>query len=228
MKFCIENWEDIRKYFLNSYMKFPSIGDEVVYVTAVGPKSMKGNQLARDDSEAWEFTFCPDGSAVEIEFILPRKSYFEYEGRCYFLYRIPARQYSRGINKENTAIVELTHDGFGGRNIDLQLINAYASKPSFHGFKNTGEGTNYPVTPRMAVDATGILFIDRVRIGSVDYRNKIISCNKELFVSEIQAVLREYGQWDWKVTQPITKSTNKSKAMSEIEAYKQMVQEGVV
>ena len=194
MIFCRDNYEDIKKYFQGSYMKFPLIGDEVVFVENVSTRGMTGQQTKTDEHDAWEFTFGPEWEMPEMEFLLPKKSFFEYDGHAYLLCRIPAKQYSRGITDDNTCIAVLGAEGFCSVGLTLPLLNAYTAKPVFKGFRLEGYGSSYPVSSRMAVDPQGRIFIDKIRIGHLAISERKISCNVEMFAPEIEQVLREFGQ----------------------------------
>lgn len=193
MKFCQDNWEDIKKYFDKSYMKFPLIGDEVVYVEQVGATGMRGKQ-SNPEFDEWVFTFANNPQGTEVEFVLPHKSFFEYEDRVFFLSRLPSKQYKRGICRDNTQVMVLTVDGFDTVELSLALINAYTAKPSFQGFRVDRVGQAYAVSPRMAVDQVGRIFIDRTRVGYIDVQARSISCSHELFLPEFDRVLKMNNQ----------------------------------
>lgn len=201
MKFCQDNWEDIRKYFDKSYMKFPLIGDEVVFVESVSAHGMRGKQTNPEFDE-WAFTFANNPQGAEVEFILPHKSFFEWDERVWLLSRLPSKQYKRGICRENTSIACLTSEGFYEENLSLALINAYTAKPSFQGFRTDRVGACYAVGPRMAVDNAGRVFIDRIRVGYVDVKAGTINCSHELFLPEFARVLKMYNQEAFTLSTP--------------------------
>lgn len=188
MKFCKANHSDLRKYFEKSYIKFPAIsGDEAVYVDTVTSSYMSGTQLPdAEGATEWQFTY--GDSNTDIEFLLPLKSFFEYDGATYLLHRIPARQYRRGICVDNTNILVLGTDGLVQVSLVLPLINAYTQKPAFTGFRS-GYGASYPVSRRIAVDARGRIFVDFTCIGHYDDKKQEIKVSYDMFVPEIQAVL---------------------------------------
>lgn len=193
MKFSKDNWEDIKKYFDKSYMKFPLLGDEVVYVESVSSAGMSGKRMKNADWDGWQFTFGGVDTVAEVEFVLPRKSYFQSDNGAYLLTRLPAKQYKRGMCRENTSIECLTIHGFEGVPLSLELINAYTHKPSFQGFCEE-LGSSYAVSRRMAVDQTGKIYIDHTRIGYIDVKERSINCNIELFVPEIEQIVQEHHQ----------------------------------
>lgn len=171
-------------------MKFPSMGDEVFYVISVTDKGLRGSCLDKGDGNEWVYSF--DKGDTEIDFIFPKKSYFMYEDCAYFLHRIPAKQYSRGINNSNTAIFRLVCDDFVSCDVDLTLLNAYTSKPLFKGFDMGNSGQSYAVSSRIAVCATGKIYVDRIRIGSVIKEKGLVCINQEVFLPEIEELLKEH------------------------------------
>ena len=190
MIFNRSNCADIKKYFQDSYMKFPSMGDEVFYVHGVTEKGLRGTCQDKGDGAEWVYSF--DKGDTEIDFIFPKKSYFMYENCAYFLHRIPAKQYSRGINNSNTAILKLVCDEFISCDVDLTLLNAYTSKPLFKGFDMASSGQSYAVSSRIAVCATGKIYVDKIRVGTVIKEKGLICINQEVFLPEIEGLLKEH------------------------------------
>lgn len=223
MIFNQTNWEDIKKYFHQTYMKFPLIGDEVVFVDGVSPEGLTGKFLSPEKHgegvSGWTFTFS-NRENVDIEFILPRKSFFDYRGNACLLSRLPTKQYKRGLCNDNVSISMLTEGGFQGLHVTLEIINAYASKSAYQGFRME-TGFSYTVAPRVAVDMSGKIYVDRIRVGYVDPNKGIINVNSELFLPEFNRILADHGQTVLKVVyskvQPYAK-TAKAKSMPVMEA----------
>lgn len=214
MKFCAENSKDIQKYFQGAFVKFPGMGgvygdgsaakdagDIIHTVDHVTPNSIKGKRREGDEDVPYEFLLYSEDEAPppEVEFILPRKGFFNADSHAYMLYRIPARQYKRGVCNDNTAIVKLTADGsFNEQPLDIKLLTAYVEKQAYRGFASHGL-SSYAVSRRIAVSASGMVFIDRVRVGSVDTSEKTITLSQILFQHEIERALVEHGQYNFKV-----------------------------
>ena len=212
MKFCKDNWKDIQKYFNNSYIKFPSIsGDEAVLVTSVSSTEMTGKQLPdKDGATEWQFTY--GTTNTEVNFILPLKSYFEYEGSAFLLYRNPARQYSRGICSENTTILLLANMEFQDYGMNLSLINAYTQKQAFTGFRAPNTHS-YPISRRMAVDAAGRIMVDTTCIGHYNHNKKQVVLSQDMFVPEIERILSASMQEIEVITnKTVTRKPRKPKA----------------
>lgn len=196
MKFCAENAKDIDKYFRGSYMKFPSLaGDAVHFIDKVTPDQVMGKTLQDGESVPFVFHLYHEESAPapEIEFILPKKSYFNTPTGACLLYRIPARQYRKGVCMDNTAIVKLAIDGsFAPQDISFDLLNLYVGKQAFAKFGE--QSMSYAVSRRMAVSPAGQLFLDKTRIGSINYDNRTIMVNQQMFVPEVEQVVRANKQ----------------------------------
>jgi hypothetical protein len=215
MKFCIENIPDLKKYFLGSFVKFVGVrgcrpngeateaGELIHTVDKINPDSISGKRF--EGTEATPYTFklysmvqperCP-----EIEMILPKKSYFNADGGCYFLSRIPARQYHRGITPENTWIQRLMFDYHDSCGLTGHLLQKYVGKQAFYSFAPR-EDISYAVSPRIAVSASGDVWVDTIKIGTVDYDTETI-CVLPLFHDEIKTILNNLGQSSWKITPP--------------------------
>ena len=215
MKFCVENSKDIQKYFSGSFVKFSGVrayhatedGEGYNPATEVGEKLFFVDQVSSDrvlgkyytdQGQTLPFVFYLHPRAddsPEVDFILPRKSYFNHNGRAYYLWRLPARQYHRGITEENTALGYLDLDGdispvYG---VGFELLSAYVGKQAFLNFSKRDEYSSYAVSRRMAVASNGMLMLDRVNIGHVDYDKKEIHLKSDLFVPEVQAVVASHG-----------------------------------
>lgn len=196
MKFCADNAKDIDKYFRGSFMKFPSLaGDAVHYIEQVSGSEVRGKTLQEGEKVPFVFHLYPDevAAAPEIEFILPKKSYFNTPHGACLLYRIPARQYRKGVCPDNTAISCLiSASSFQNMDINFELLNLYVGKQSFDKFAE--QEKSYAVSRRMAVSAAGLLFLDKTRIGSINYLEKTISVNQQMFVPEVESVVRANKQ----------------------------------
>ena len=210
MKFCSENAKDIQKYFQGAYIKFPGLqgvfGDgksaadagEIIHtVEHVTNDVIKGKRLEGKESVPYEFFLYSeqDQPAPEIEFILPKKSYFnDSQGQALMLFRIPARQYKRGVCSDNTSIVQLTAEGtFEAYPLTVVTLTEYVGKQAYHKFAPP-VGPSYAVTRRIAVAKCGHIFIDRTKVGTIDYAANTIKLGRELFEPEIRKAMRQHGQ----------------------------------
>jgi hypothetical protein len=198
MKFCQENSEDIKKYFQGSFIKFPQAGEVLHYVDRVEGHSIRGKLFAPDETgkmveSPFIFHLNPmDATTPDVEFILPRKSYFNHNGEAHLLFRIPARQYSRGVTAANTAVFKLEFEDHRNLSLTFERLTAYVGKQAFLPFAD--RGNSYAVSRRVAVSGDASIFVDQTRIGCVDYEKQTITVLDALFVSELQRLVQEHGQ----------------------------------
>lgn len=198
MKFCQGNYRDIQKYFQGSYIKLPEAGETLHWIDRVYEDHIKGklyqkNEKGEVEEEPFIYYLHPLSEASpEVEYIMPRKSYFNHEGRAMFLSRIPARQYHRGITAENTQIQALNATAFVGISINASRLTAYVGKQAFMPFKQ--HAGSYAVSSRMAVNELGLLYLDTTKIGRVHYEERLIIVSNEMFIPEVERVLRNHGQ----------------------------------
>lgn len=214
MKFCRENASDIKKYFLGSFMKFPSLaGDQVHCIDVVHNEEVKGKTISQD-GETVPFVFHlyaeEQAPAPDIDFILPRKGFFNTKDGCYFLYRVPARQYRRGVCMDNTCIEVLSSNGsFMQVGLSLELLSAYVGKQEFKKFHETS--SSYAISRRMAVSGTTV-FVDHEKIATVYHEEGIIRVNKTIFIPELEKIVKEMKQ-SYKVV-PMTPKGAQPKKLS--------------
>lgn len=215
MKFCRQTSSDIKKYFQGSYIKFPEAGEVLHYIDRVDTDSIRGKLWAPDEKGVYSsepFVYWlnnEDGSTPEVEYILPRKSYFNYDGRAFLLLRVPARQYHRGLTGENTSVVAVGADGnFTPYSLNFEVLTAYVGKQSFLHFAQRSV-SSYAVSRRIAVSASGQVFIDKVKVGTINYDDRTITVVSDLFIPELQRVVKEHGQ-DFKVD--VKKAVRKARA----------------
>lgn len=219
MKFCQETVSDLKKYFQGSYVKFPEAGEMLHMVEQVGSSCLMGKRWAPNEEtgdmeeQPYQFLLHPDDEFTpHIEYVLPVKSYFNYADRAMLLSRMPARQYRRGINHDNTALSYLTPSGsFDGWHMDFPTLHAYVQKQQFVPLEEVKtNGISYAISKRMAVTAAGLLFVDRTRIGSINVQSKQIHLNHWLFLPEVAALVASQGN-KFEVVAPSSTPTKSSR-----------------
>lgn len=235
MKFCAENSKDIQKYFQGAFVKFPGMGgvygdgsaakeagDIIHTVDQVTPSSIRGKRREGDEDVPYEFILYSEDDVPppEVEFILPRKGFFNTSNGAHVLFRIPARQYKRGVCTDNTMILRLQANGeFEQQPLDIGLLTAYVEKQAYRGFKECTPGmSSYAVSRRMAVTAGGLIYIDRVKIGSINYQDKKITLGQNLFQQEVERALAEHGQFGIRI-EIAAPNPNKKKVKKITEQY---------
>lgn len=194
MKFCSENASDIEKYFRHTYMKFPDFaGDRIHYVERVLGDRVTGHYFdEQGDQTQFQFDLYPEGEGPcpQVEYILPVKSWFQFGEKACFLYRLPLRQYKKGINEENTQIVTPDAAGkFPKVTLDYKAIAAYTAKPAFTSLRPiVGQETSLALSPRIGVHKNGRVFVDTTHVATVNWEERTVYMHESIFKPEIVAV----------------------------------------
>jgi hypothetical protein len=132
MLFIPENRDDIIKYFSKSYLKFEEYGDTLFFIDIVDKYLIHGKV---DDGR--EFTmYLSDEHPYTVDYILPHKSFFQYDKHAVMLSRVPARQYHRGITAQNTSLMYYAGEmGLGKAELSFNTLKAFVTKQKFFTLK---------------------------------------------------------------------------------------------
>lgn len=129
MKFQPSNVDDIRRYYEQTYCKVPEHGDKLFYLqNTVHSADGWEARLVDSDGDIYSIIL-EEETPYEMNFALPHRALFNFKNTVCLLERIPARQYKRGINTENTRIVEV----FSGKQqaLDFRRLEAFVKKVSY-------------------------------------------------------------------------------------------------
>ena len=187
MIFVSSNWEDISRYYKNTYVKFKETGEKLFYVRRVDRFAVTGT-----DEDGTEFELClNDEHPYEVDYILPNKSFFQCGKRATMLQRIPAKQYQRGISSSNTQLCSLNKaGGLAKHEINFELLKQFVTKQTFisldEAVRNKPRNMSTALSPRMAyVPDMNMLFVDFVAIALLDKKDKTIAMIKPIFHDEV-------------------------------------------
>lgn len=132
MRATKDNWKDVQKYFLETYVICPEYAiKEALWVDRVDPGGMRV-RCTNGDKGFVEFPY-------EIKSPLnTRREYWQYGDSAYLTARIPARMWRKGLSQENTTMSKLLYDGLHGQgNFNGPLVEAFIEKRGV--FPNTLE-----------------------------------------------------------------------------------------
>lgn len=137
MQFIPANRDDIIRYWRGSFLKFKPEGNEfnadtLFYIDNVDRYTVTGKV---EDGREFKL-FLSDEHPYAVDYILPHKSFFQYDKHAVLLQRIPARQYHRGITVENTQLTFMSPEGVVG-NVELSFnsLKAFVTKQKFFTLK---------------------------------------------------------------------------------------------
>ena len=193
MLFCPANYEDIHRYYRHTYVKFPERGDELFYIRHVDRNKLTGHHESGDEFEL----YYSDDKPYNVEFVIPRKSFFQHKNRAYLLQRVPAKQYNRGICGNNTVIHSLNKNGgLAQHELSFELLKAYVAKPAFPTFDKAvtskGKLISVAMSPRFAYvpECKGI-FVDHLCVAYVDHAHHNIQVLQPVFTAELSAMAKD-------------------------------------
>ena len=192
MEFTSSNWQDIRKYYEGTYVKFTEFGDRLFYIGQVRPDGISGMD---DEQTAFEM-YLSDAAPYTVNFTLPHKATFQWKDSVYLLQRIPARQYRRGLCSDNTMITNVAT----GTSVDVgfQSLKAFVSKPSYSSFSNAfntkAKTKAIALSPRMSYLRSGSILIDNKKIAVFSYETKKISMIHRIFLPEIMQHMVDHNE----------------------------------
>jgi hypothetical protein len=180
-----ENWGDAEKYFHGCFIKVREYGDVLVRIDKVTPEALWG-----EDENGEGVCIEIDGKQTgkpfyELDYVLPRKAFFQYGANATLLFRTPARMWKKGINKQNTNISSLLEDGnWKARNLDFNYLKAYVNKPGYVPFNEFNAYDSIALSSRFAMTKGGQIYIDLVNIGKYYKKENTVIC-KKLFAKDI-------------------------------------------
>ena len=172
-------YEDIRKYYEGSYVKVAEFGDKFVYIHKVCKDAVFFN-----DSENNEGVIhLNEAAPYSLETILPHKTMFTLENKCYLLSRIPQRQYHRGLTQHNCQVSVLGASGWGPAAINYRVLAGYVNKPAYPPLDEaiTLSAGSVALSARFAYHVTQkTIYCDTLVVGKVNPVLRTVSCNRLL------------------------------------------------
>lgn len=180
-----ENYEDINKYFSHTYIKFKEEGEKAFLVTSVNSDTLiaedhTGDVIGIDLNEGYE-----------LDYILPRKTVFQYGECAAILSRIPARMWKKGMDTKNTSFFILDSNGrWKMASLTFSIIDGFVNKASYVSLERFLEGgfDSAALNPRISISSNGNVFVDNVRVGT---HNKVKGnfLIKKIYIPEIEKVI---------------------------------------
>ena len=193
MIFQSSNWEDISRYYRNTYVKFKDTGDRLFFIRRVDQYAVTGT-----DEDGTEFElFLNDDHPYEVDYVLPRKSYFQVGKRAMMLARIPAKQYQRGISNGNTILTSLNKaGGIAKHDIGFEILKQFVTKQKYwtldEAVRNKGRNYSIALSPRFAyVPDCSMIFVDQKGIAIVDKKEQTVNLTLPIFLNEVEELIKD-------------------------------------
>jgi hypothetical protein len=185
MIFHRNNYEDIKRYYANTIIKLPALsGDRLWQIVSISMDEVKmvdvdGMEIYIDLNEEYE-----------VEYPLPGRVVYQTPGlRAGLIHRRPAKQYYRGLHKENTSLSCYTPSGdLTGMPWNLHTLQEFVDKPCYQDPNtiNVGEGDSWALNPYMAVTSYGRVMVLTQTVALVNWETKKINMVKHLFKQEVK------------------------------------------
>jgi hypothetical protein len=183
-----QNWGDIKKYYLGTFVKFRELGDIPVFIENVNKSSINGRTI---DHEVIELELCEEG--YNLDYCIPKKTVFQVESNAYIFERIPARMWRKGWSSENSQLSRIAADGsFERLNWGFDFVCNFVNKTKYHKIQDL-PNTKYlsiALSPRFYACASGIIGVDEQTVGVYVMSKNTIVYNK-LFEREMKNLFRD-------------------------------------
>lgn len=192
MLFNSQTYEDIHRYYRNTYVKFKETGDCLFFINQVSQNVVSGTD---EDGTAFDL-YLNNDDPYEVDYVLPNKSYFQYAKRACMLQRIPAKQYRRGLCSDNVRITALTKTG-GSQTMDIsfEVLKAFVAKQAYPSIRTVLTQRPKPLSialsPRFAyVPDAGVLFCDQLSVAIIDKKENTLKIIRSIFTPEIEKLVK--------------------------------------
>lgn len=189
MQAMSSNWEDIRKYYEGAYIKLKEFGEQVVLVNRVRSDALYFTNENQDEG----VVYLHDEAPYEITMNMPHKAIFQYGDHAVAMFRLPQRQYHKGITSSNCGMTRLTSKGWAKVQLSFNYLNAYTQKPNYRtldqAILDPGDRVSEAVDRRWAV-TQGKLYLDDKAVGFCHQTGKRIVV-PELLVPEVLRLLSD-------------------------------------
>jgi hypothetical protein len=129
-----------------------------------------------------------------IDYVIPKKTTYQLNEAAVNLSRIPARQWKKGMNKQNTLFQALCANSLWAPvTFEPQFINGFVNKPGYYTyqdalreFKASEHLDSAALSPRMSICRNGTIYVDTVAVAKLDEKSERI-VTKNLFIPEISS-----------------------------------------
>lgn len=190
MKVDNSNWEDCQKYFGNTWIKVKECGERVYHVDHVSSAYTDLSSPPRGENDEDADIRIDMKNGYTIDYVIPKKTIFQYGKQAIVLQRIPARMWKKGMDSKNTEFLALNEKSTWGKvPINLSIIDGFVNKPSYFDlvtalaeFKT--DLVSAAFSPRISMSKDGSVFIDTVFVAKYYMKDNAIKV-KKIFVNDL-------------------------------------------
>lgn len=202
MEFTVSNRNDIDKYYRHTFVKIREPGsavelspDTLYFIESVDGQKVSGKCENGDCFVIW----LSDTHPFEADYVLPHKSFFQHGNKACLLERIPAQQYYRGLNGENTKVSYLYGASATPKalSIDFKVLKDYVTKKKFFTLQeaqNAQGNDTCALSPRMQYHRTlRQIYVDHMPVARVDQGHLVVMLHN-IFKEEVEGLLYSNGE----------------------------------
>ena len=190
MIFHRDNYEDIRKYYNHTIIKLPELSDDRLWqILSITPDEVK-----LQDVDGMEI-YMDLNDPYTVEYPLPSRTVYQHQDRAALLTRKPAKQYYRGLHKDNTQLAFYRNDGVLSLiGWDIGVLQQFVDKPAYQDIYtiNLEEGYSWALSRHMAVARTGNIMVLNKCVGIANFTEKTVLMQNQLFKPEVKEVFPGY------------------------------------
>lgn len=188
MIFNKANFEDIKKYYEKTWVKFPRLeGDTLWHIDRVTSDMI---EVTSDAGEEALFSLSKD---YPVDFVLPGKAVYQFGQNAAYLSRIPARMWKKGMSANNTQFKVLTGTAWKPLKFDINVIKAFVNKPDYmdpysavNSFQKSALDSA-AINPRISMNQVGSIFLDEVMIAKLDFAKDTLT-TREIYIPTLEPI----------------------------------------
>lgn len=143
-------------------------------------ESVNDRRVVLRDVKGFDYTVAAN-SGVAFKFQQVNAGWYPYKDTAAYMWRVPARQWQRGISSSNTRISQLDDHG---RATELSVDLTTLAELLVEAKSPCVLSNNFYLSP------TGFLFVHREKIGVLDKATGNIALSSDMFVQEINDIIR--------------------------------------
>lgn len=184
------NADDVKKYYHQTWVKFPKLsGDTLWWIDRVS------HEFLEVLSDKGEEALIDLKRGQEMDYVIPKKTVYQFGNKAAYLSRIPARQWKKGMCEKNTKYQTLSSTKWDNHTFDIGIIAAFVNKPAYLDFYSVQKQwqcsdftmMSVALTPRISCNNTGSVFIDDTLVGKYDLTKDLLT-TREIYKENLQPI----------------------------------------
>lgn len=186
-----ENWQDCQKYYQGTWVKIAQCGERIYTVGEVNNKFTYFSSPSRGPNDE-EADVCIDMSVgYTIDYVIPKKTVFQYKENALILERVPARMWRKGMDPKNTTFSTLNEASAWGKvAIAVPVIEGFVNKPGYYQLDQAlsnfeGALISAALSPRVSLSKGGSVFIDTTMVGKFAKKSETLTY-KAIYKNELE------------------------------------------